>query len=531
MRPASFRREQSGQILVIVALMIVALIGFTGLVADVAWYEFNLVRIQRAADAAALAGVVFLPSNVPGAVTAAQNEAAKNGYPNGVNGVTVVATPETGNKILGVVIASPVRSWFARLFGVTQFSGQRKARAQFILPVPMGSPQNYWGINVVCRDSDTPPACPKVPDATGVGQLQPLGFFGGVEYRGGQRENGDAYSPYFNATAGGPGLNVDFDPAGYSYEVDFGPGTVNGQVWLYDPIFCATGASSSTGRRLGVGDFWFGGGGTPMTTAFSLWNMNGTPYAYGDDTLITTRTWVSNGVDRSADYSGNGSYGGGAWSGSGPDCANDPAHNQWVLFASGLTEGQYRVQVTTSSGTNSESGVNGFGIEATAAAGPTPRVYGQQRMEAFIVINNSSVFYLAQIEAAHAGKTLEIHLFDPGDISDTTLRIRVPSASSPGYTYATFTWISDRSWCGQPMSGGPTTALVTSDSSGCNYFNNAWLTISVPIAAGYSAPVACCPTDPGPGWWKIEYDTLGTGQDITTWQINIRGNPVHLITP
>ena len=527
-----FRHEQSGQTLVIVAVMIVALLGFTGLVIDLGWYEVNLMRIQRAADAAALAGVVYLPGNVPGAVTAAQNEAAKNGYTNGANGVAITAAPDNGNNtILGVTVSSPVRSWFARLFGVDRFGARRNARAEFILPVPMGSPQNFWGINVICRNSDTPPNCPQVADAGGAGPLQPLGFFGGVEYRGGQRQNGDAYLPYFDSTAGGTGLNTGFDPAGYSYEVDFPAGTMDGTVWLYDPIFCATGGNSANGRRLGVGDFWFSGGGTPMTTVYNLWNMNGTPYDYADDTLLATQTYVSNGVDKSASYSGDRNYGGGASTGSGPDCANDPAHNKWVLFANGLTEGQYRVQVTTSSGTNSEDGINGFGIEATSSGGPAPRVYGQQRMEAFIVINNSSVFYLAQIQAAHAGKTLEIHLFDPGDISNTTFRIRVPSATAPGYTYATFTWTSDRSWCGQPTSGGPTTSLVTSNAAGCNYFNNAWVTISVPIPASYTAPVACCPTDPGPGWWKIEYDTLGTGQDITTWQINIRGNPVHLITP
>jgi hypothetical protein len=527
-------REQRGQVLVIVALMAVVLLGFTGLVTDVAWYEVNLMRIQRAADAAALAGVVYLPGNVSQAQTSAKNESAKNGYADGVSGVTVTATPEvSNNKILRVNVSSPVRSWFARLFGITSFTAQRNARAEFILPVPMGSPQNYWGINVLCRDSDTPPSCPQVPSAAGPGNLTPLGFFGSVEYRGGQRENGDAYLPYYNSTAGGPGLNADFDPSGYSYEVDFAPGTVNGSVWLYDPIFCATGGNSSTYRRLGVGDFWFANGGTPMTTVYRLWDMNGTPYNYSDDILLATQTYVSNGVDYSPDYRGNGFYGGGADPGSGlPDCSSDPAHNKWVLVASGLAAGQYRLQATTSSGTNTENGVNGFGIQATSTAGPTPRVYGQQRMEAFIVINNISVFYLAQIEAAHAGKILEIKLFDPGDISNTSFKIRMPSATSPGYTYATFTWTSDRSWCGQPTSGGPTTSLVTSDASGCNYFNNAWVTISVPIPASYTAPVA--PSDPpgaGGGWWKIEYDTLGTGQDITVWQINIRGNPVHLITP
>ena len=119
MRIGKFHRENRGQTLVIVALMIIPLLGFTGLVSDVAWYEVNLMRIQRAADAAALAGVVYLPSNVAGAQTAAQQEAEKNGYTNGAGGVTVTATPEAlNNRILGVTVSSPIRSWFARLLGI-----------------------------------------------------------------------------------------------------------------------------------------------------------------------------------------------------------------------------------------------------------------------------------------------------------------------------------------------------------------------------------------------------------------------------
>src|SRR5438105_14500089 len=98
MRTDSFRREQSGQTLVIVALMIVVLLGFTGLVTDIAWYEVNLMRIQRAADAAALAGVVYLPGNVAGAQNAALQEASKDGDADGANGVTVPAAPEALNN-------------------------------------------------------------------------------------------------------------------------------------------------------------------------------------------------------------------------------------------------------------------------------------------------------------------------------------------------------------------------------------------------------------------------------------------------
>src|SRR6059036_1896293 len=303
MRTAKFRREQRGQVLVIVAVMIVVLLGFTGLVSDVAWYEVNLMRIQRAADAAALAGVVYLPTNVVGAQTAAQQEATKNGYANGAGGVTVTATPEAlNNRILGVSVSAPVRSWFARLLGVTQFNARRNARAEFVLPVPMGSPEDYYGINVVCGNTDTSPNCPQVPSATGAGNLAPLVFFGGVEARGTERQNGDAYSTYYN---GRPTLNPGFDANGYQYIVEFGPGTIGGSVWLYDPMFCATGGGTSSGRRLGAGDNWFTNGGTGITTVYNLLDMNGTPYTLADDTLIATSGALfanSNAVDKGPVY-------------------------------------------------------------------------------------------------------------------------------------------------------------------------------------------------------------------------------------
>jgi hypothetical protein len=36
--------------------------------------------------------------------------------------------------------------------------------------------------------------------------------------------------------------------------------------------------------------------------------------------------------------------------------------------------------------------------------------------------------------------------------------------------------------------------------------------------------------DQGVLWWKIEYQVDG-GNDTTTWQVDIQGNPVHLLVP
>src|SRR6266850_4506722 len=90
-------QDDRGQSFIIVAVMLTALLGFVGIVIDIGWYEVNLVRVQRAADAAALAGVVYLPGNLPGGVTAAKAESAKNGFTDGAPGITVTADQDSGN--------------------------------------------------------------------------------------------------------------------------------------------------------------------------------------------------------------------------------------------------------------------------------------------------------------------------------------------------------------------------------------------------------------------------------------------------
>jgi hypothetical protein len=47
----------------------------------------------------------------------------------------------------------------------------------------------------------------------------------------------------------------------------------------------------------------------------------------------------------------------------------------------------------------------------------------------------------------------------------------------------------------------------------------------VVIPIGYTAQQS--------GWWKIRYNMTGNGtsNDVTTWKVQIKGNPVHLIVP
>ena len=72
-------RGEEGYVLVLTALLLLPLLAVTGLAVDLgAWYA-RAAAIQRAADAAALAGVVYLP-DLGAATTRAESVAAANGF-------------------------------------------------------------------------------------------------------------------------------------------------------------------------------------------------------------------------------------------------------------------------------------------------------------------------------------------------------------------------------------------------------------------------------------------------------------------
>src|SRR2546427_13078139 len=93
----SFSRDERGQTVVIVGLTVIVLLGFLGLVADVAWDQLNLTRVQRAADAGALAGGLYPPGSVSKAMTAAKNETMTNGLQESVGVESGVELPATNN--------------------------------------------------------------------------------------------------------------------------------------------------------------------------------------------------------------------------------------------------------------------------------------------------------------------------------------------------------------------------------------------------------------------------------------------------
>jgi hypothetical protein len=711
---------QRGQVVVIFALSIFVWVGMCAVVVDIAWYWASSLRMQRAADAAALAGVVFLPGDVPAARASARAEAAKNGYADGAGSTAVAAVADALNpRRLNVTVTGRVNTFFMRVFGLNDIPATRIAKAEYVLPVPMGSPENYYGvfgtlrtpgggttvtttqdvatswlpasatkgssgwsspgnvytsnnayatssstsatqawgnfsvpslpsgatvtgielaleasrtgsgISTNCRiqvtlswnngssytsggsgtkqtpalgtsDPDAPyhvlggptdlwgrsswsasqlsnsnfrvrvqnvkPSCASsmvhridlvvlrvhyrttssvfVPDANVASPygdaLAPRGFWGTMLSQGAEDINGDAYLPRYESRTSF--TNPEYDPGNYyDYAVEIPAGATGGEVWIYDPVFCATDGSGA----YGTGDRWFGGT-NAMSAFYELYDTQSTPYDLTDDTQVATSGTLFRSI-RASDQSLGGPS-------SMDSCeqgdVTNPAdgrywHNRWWPLASGLTGGRtYRVRTrSTDTGNpndqNSTNGHNSFAIWSRATGG-SPRIYGIGAMQAFSPLAGgaASEFYLAQIDAVHAGKTMVIELWDPGDTGSLSASLQILRPSAGGYTPATLSWHAARGTVNSGASNcngqtGSSVASITTNTGGSSRFNGCWVTIEIPIPTSYAAPTP--PGETEGGWWKIRYvmggDASNTSFDVTTWQVTIRGNPVHLVLP
>jgi len=136
-RPA--RRRSRGQVVVIFAGSIFLLIGMVAVVVDVSWYWANSLRVQRAADAAALAGAIYLPGSTLNAYKYADIEATKNGYTSG-GGTVVTPLQDTANggtdpRQLDVSVSAPVGMFFMRGPSAVMAAGGPALHAKLTLVV------------------------------------------------------------------------------------------------------------------------------------------------------------------------------------------------------------------------------------------------------------------------------------------------------------------------------------------------------------------------------------------------------------
>ncbi len=489
-RPIEEGRER-GYAVILTSLLIVPLLGFAGFAVDVgAWYV-RASGLQKAADAASLAGVIWQP-DFSTADAAARAAAARNGFVDGVDGITVSVT-DSGSAELQVTITDTSADLFFSQIFLNNVRISRQSVAEYVLSVPLGSPKNYFGTRDLISGSERE------------------GFSAAINggcnshANGGQREV--LYLDNSPGSCSGSVANPDYQGKySYQYYIDIPASPSPGEVELYlrDP--------NQTGGPLEIYT-------SDITTYFRLRAPDLTPFDDTDNPIY--------GSCGSGSRAGTGGSSAGEYTydfGTSEGSVNILGSSDWDLFCripSGAS-GRYILEVGTKAPENNSGWTNAYAILAkpnglgvttcdTRVTAACPSVVATEWMSIFAnVASSSSDFYLAEIGDQHAGKTMEITLFDPGEGSQG-IRIVQPG----GLGYVTFDWTST-----DGQSGNNTTYLDVTGSK----FNDDFVTLSIALPTDFIATYGA--TD---RWWKINYTAGGGITDRTTWSVEVVGDPVRLL--
>jgi Flp pilus assembly protein TadG len=157
-------RREAGQVLVIFALALVAIIGMVGLVIDGGGAFAQRRAEQSVADVSALAGAnAYMNTNgvsaaSAAAVVAARNAANRNGYAHGVNGavVNVTVALKSSGAVVRVGITAPHSNTFARVMGMDTWPVSVIAGADaYVVDTGIGAAP--WIMNIGAFNSDGSP--------------------------------------------------------------------------------------------------------------------------------------------------------------------------------------------------------------------------------------------------------------------------------------------------------------------------------------------------------------------------------------
>ena len=518
------RREEGGYAVIMTALLLVPLMGFAGFAVDVgAWYS-RASELQRAADAAALAGVVWQP-DFSAAETAARAEAARNGFTHGVDGIEVNVTNASNNQLQVQIIDTDADMFFAGIF-LDEVAIGRQAVSEYIDAVPLGSPKNHFGTNNLVTGS-------------------PENFSAAINGSCTPREQGDHRSVHFMNNWTTPGYYADMlcptagggpgpDTGGiggntgwndnpyyegfysYTYYLNVPDGNAAPiDLFLRDPNF-------NTGGPLDTGS-----GTSAITTTFRVRAPDSTRFDDSDNPTFTGCTAGRAGA------AGSFSYPSGASTGTTSLFSGDGS--TWDLFCRIPADsgGRYLIEVGTANFEANSFGSNNYALLAHNTAGgytcdsrtdgSCPSLVARDWMSIYAALAGSAAdFFLAEIGDEHEGKSMKITLFDPGEGSDY-LQILNPDGTAVSFTWETTDGVYSGSGTSLTVSGGCGANCPTGNASS-SQFSDRFVEITVPLPTDFAA--AYTTTD---RWWRIYYNTGAAPTDRTSWSVEILGDPVRLL--
>lgn len=500
------RNEDGGFTLPFIAATLVLLLGMSAFAVDLGWFYLNGSRIQRAADSSALAGVVFLPSDIGNVSAKAVDGANANGYNIGtVNGIAVAGggpdsltwTPLADNR-LQVTVTATVDTFFLKVLGFDQLTMTRTATAQYVKPVPLGAPANCIGIGQTSLPATglNSAATTGSPSPYQHCQTYTQNFWSAINGLQTAKENGDPYATNCGYQCSGNNA-AEHDPY-YYFAVDVPAGQTWVDVYLYDAGFYHRNSFAETGD---YGTLVASStGGTNMN--FALFRPDVTPLIPEDNSVAVSCSNGSNTLSINSE-SNSGDF-----------------RNRWYRMCriNNLVEGIYVLRV--SNGGNTLGGTNSYSIFVNSSnfnASNPVRVYSINEMGIFTnAPSGTATVYIAEVDPVHANKTLQLRFFDPGEgAGDASMTVLAP----PGTGAISCAWTATNLVAGGgPNSGNSCT--INSTVGGVAQYDGEWITMQIGIPATYSCTTDC--------FWKMNL-ALNTSHDRTTWEAKVIGNPVALV--
>lgn len=471
------RDAERGAALIWVAGSMVALLAFAALAVDMGWYYLNGTRLQRAADAGALAGVIHIPSEPSTALTMAMDAVRANGF----NPVNVTDEVVTDNRY-EITVTADIPTFFAGVIGFETLPLSRTATAEYVKPVPMGSPFNTFGYGY---DDDQ-------------------GFWAAIQAPYTAKEHGDPHATKCVKASGKGKCSsannaADYRPEGYWYAVDIpsqgnGSGPNNIKVDIYDAGFYDRNNFAESGDEDDLTDTAEGG----ADMHFQLYGPDATPLNPNDNPPISGCSLDIDSEDHAPVYK-----------------------NKWKRLCTlgNPDPGLYALRVWT---TGNGGGSSNYAVSVDASGVSGERIYAINDMSVFTndsAGTGTAYVYLAEVDPVHAGHKLEVRFYDPGEGSGNAYMTvydgdgKIPSCN----------WVATNEAGNQTNSGSGNCRIKTTTNGNAN-FNAQWISASITIPNNYTCDI----NDELDCWWYMELD-LNAAHDRTTWEAHIGGNPVRLV--
>lgn len=475
--------------LVLTAASLIVMLGMAGFAVDLGWIYLNQAQTQKAAESAALAGVVHMP--LPSSVLFTSSEAhrtameisAEAGYQHGAGAIVepmeIVGAPTQ----LRVDVSTTIDTFFMRIFGIDTVDLRRSATAEQLPPLVLGSDEPFLG-----NDPER-----------GVN----VHFWAAINGECELKENGDPYSPQNHGDGCSGATNTQYRDPAYYYAVEVPEGSEGGSLTLqiYDGDHWYDNRDDyDSGNLFGTGDRSADGETDGWALNFTLYTPDETPNLWTDNDDVApggcSKTFVN-------------------------QTSNTGDIQKWasVCTVNTAESGIYVLAVSVGGGTPAISTFTMRTIYngSFTAPGNPVRLYGLGAISLDMRDPGATpTFKVAKLEEYYANSNFIIGLYDAGDIYDSSAWLRFGGEAA---SMDCEVRINGGSWGGDHSPGSAPCELDTSGQ----LFNGDWIELKFDVAPSYTCSGDC--------WVTVRYEMSATADvtERTTWTAGVDGQPIHLL--